>query len=216
MIETFQIALIRKPMSQSITENVLECGIGSLNIGSCRVGNEVVHLVGPANGGRKYVRRYSHGENLPNVVLGYNRGRFPANIVFCHSQECTQDGTKQVKGHRGYPKGPGGICSKEYQQSHQDAIGFTQTSSVVDNEPWEGYADENGKETIVNWDCSLECSVRALNKQNPFTSQTGNRKDKHRTQDELGVTCFSKGKNSPEYLDSGGASRFFKCFGVSE
>ncbi|KKL26002.1 hypothetical protein LCGC14_2399650, partial [marine sediment metagenome] len=56
-----------------------------------------------------------------------------------------------------------------------------------------------------------EESAEMLDEQRPFTSQTGNRKVKHRVQQETMSTPFSRGQDAPEYTDSGGPSRFFYC-----
>lgn len=48
------------------------------------------------------------------------------------------------------------------------------------------------------------------------TSQTGNRRNKNRIQQEAQSTSFTRGKNAPEYIDTGSAARFFKKCVYSE
>jgi len=50
----------------------------------------------------------------------------------------------------------------------------------------------------------------------PESSITGLRKNSNRGQPEMGVTPFSRGKNAPEYTDSGSAARFFYCAKASK
>jgi len=61
-----------------------------------------------------------------------------------------------------------------------------------------------------------EESAHLLDKQKPFTSQTGNRKKKIRVEGELINTPFTRSVAAPEYLDSGGPSRFFYCAKTSK
>ena len=52
---------------------------------------------------------------------------------------------------------------------------------------------------------------RMLDEQSGMTSVTGNRKNKNRVHQIPINTPFTRGQLSPEYSDSGGASRFFYC-----
>ena len=82
--------LFRKPIEKglNIAQNVLKWGTGGLNIDGCRVGTDTVKVVGPADGGRKFARKYDHnGANLPNVTLSEHNGRFPANLIHDGSDE---------------------------------------------------------------------------------------------------------------------------------
>lgn len=79
------IVVARKPLSGTVAANVLEWGVGGLNIDGCRVGTE---------GGT-----YNSREALPSVngiygdglnggkVLELNKGRWPANLIHDGSDE---------------------------------------------------------------------------------------------------------------------------------
>ena len=92
------------------------------------------------------------------------------------------DSVIHCKGKSGFA---GGYESKKYEQS---PTGRYPANLVLDEE-----------------------SAELLDEQRPFTSQTGNRKVKHRVQQETMSTPFSRGQDAPEYTDSGGPSRFFYC-----
>ena len=82
------ITVARKPLAGTVAANVLAHGTGGLNIDGCRVGTETVKVFGPADGGRKFARKYDHnGENLPAVALSEHTGRWPANLIHDGSDE---------------------------------------------------------------------------------------------------------------------------------
>lgn len=83
------ITLARKPLAErTVAANVLEWGTGGVNVDGCRVGTDTVKVVGPADGGRKFARKYDYnGANLPNVTLSEHNGRFPANLIHDGSNE---------------------------------------------------------------------------------------------------------------------------------
>lgn len=88
--------LLRKPLSGTVVQNVLEFG-GGLNIDSCRV-----------------------------LVPSGLTGRYPANMVLNHPAGCYSDGTKDVKviggvGHQSHQGGSGMFAGKRV-----DHLGFTQ------------------------------------------------------------------------------------------
>jgi hypothetical protein len=123
-----------------------------------------------------------HGCGAININATRVDGRWPANFILIHKEDCELKGTKKVKGHKGYPNGPGGIWSKKYQEEHQKDRSLTDVKTVKDNEAWVGHADEDGKETVADWACVESCPVKELQ-------------------------GYKEG-----YNDDGGASRFFKQF----
>lgn len=86
------IVLARKSTGfESTVANVLLHGTGALNIAACRV--EPTGESKPRDGEASQERRYSAGGNdgfaaLPGVRGGDPAGRWPANVVFSHSQSC--------------------------------------------------------------------------------------------------------------------------------
>jgi len=92
----------------------------------------------------------------------------------------------------------------------------------IRNNSWSGQggkSDYTSKGSVGRYPANVildEKAARMLDEATGNTSQTGNRKDKHRIQQEIVNTPFSRGVNAPEYTDSGGASRFFYCAKASK
>jgi site-specific DNA-methyltransferase (adenine-specific) len=185
------IVLARKPLEKglSIAENILKWGVGGINIDATRIGtNENL------NGGAYSENKKSDGEwGTMHEYVGKDyeqpQGRFPANIILTHHPECECIGLKKVKGVEGGTKPVGG----NYKLSENKT-----------NQPYFNYADENGQETIENWDCHEDCPIRILDEQSGV-SKSSNAK---RTRNTLGSFGMPNDE-TPEYNDKGGASRFF-------
>jgi hypothetical protein len=130
-----------------------------LGVEECRI---------PVNVGRPLIERVDRGL-VGNVWEGgvdgslcgsqcagtTSQGRWPANLALSHHPECVCQGTKKVKGHTGYPNGPGGSSCQLSQKG-------TPTNR---KEPWPGYADADGTETVENWTCHPDCPIRLLDEQ---------------------------------------------------
>lgn len=205
------ITILRKPLDGSIAENTLKHGCGAINIDGTRVGSE--DMVSRSMGSLG-VMHDDNWESKP-IEPTVSKGRWPANFILFHKEGCDLKGTKKVKGHKGYPNGPGGIWSKEYQENHQKDRRLTDVKTVKDNEAWVGHADKDGKETVADWDCAEGCPVKELDRQsgrvkgwssqnhNTFSPYQGNSFHNSSTQRQ----GYKEG-----YNDDGGASRFFKQF----
>lgn len=72
------IVLIRKPLIGNVAKNVLEYGVGGLNIEACRIGNEEV-IINRFDDGMK---PFGKGAGHKYTTSKTNKGRWPANI--CH------------------------------------------------------------------------------------------------------------------------------------
>lgn len=76
------ICLARKPLIGTVAENVLQHGVGALNIDGCRVGEGVLRSTG--NG----IRDRDDGYRMQGGVIGGSElGRWPANLVHDGSDE---------------------------------------------------------------------------------------------------------------------------------
>jgi site-specific DNA-methyltransferase (adenine-specific) len=80
------IIVARKPFKGSLVENVIEWGVGGLNIDECRVGNEVITQL------QKDMTKY-HGNKLGaghhtqmTGITTQTIGRFPANTILTYDQ----------------------------------------------------------------------------------------------------------------------------------
>jgi site-specific DNA-methyltransferase (adenine-specific) len=82
------IIVARKPFPGTVAANVLAHGTGGMNIDRCRVGDEI--RVNPAAGNKPGGAAYMmsvHG--MPqNVDSKEAAGRWPANVVLSHGEEC--------------------------------------------------------------------------------------------------------------------------------
>lgn len=81
----------QKPFKGTIADNVLKHGTGGLNIGACRVGSEerLNGAAGNKPGGASY---NMSALGMPQGVAARETiGRWPANVVFSHSESCTED-----------------------------------------------------------------------------------------------------------------------------
>lgn len=80
------IIMARKPFKGSVTENVLQYGVGGINIDECRIdyNGEVPNVGGRAN----YTRGDGYGfKALKEDIQANNLGRFPANVIHDGSEE---------------------------------------------------------------------------------------------------------------------------------
>jgi hypothetical protein len=179
--------LARKPLGMTVEACTARYGTGALNIDACRV------------------------EGTPSTyrerVIDAGLGRWPSNVLLGHPEGCVPTGTRRVKGHAGYPNGPGGSSS----QLSQKGTPTTRTG------PWAGHADADGLETVTAWECEPGCPVRMLDEQ---TGNLGRSAGTQTRGNGFGGGLYEGGGLSDErpvgFGDSGGASRFFAQFNHTE
>lgn len=96
------IIVARKPFKNSLVDNVIEYGVGGINIDECRVETTEINRKGDAttNGNLGW---------KPSTKT-YNDGRFPANTIL------TYDETDFEEVCGGFPNTKSGTISKEYKQ----------------------------------------------------------------------------------------------------
>lgn len=113
------IVLARKPLDGTMVQNVTAWGVGGLAIDACRIGSD-----GLNGGGCEPI----------------DGGRWPANLLFSHSDRCTLLGTEP--GH-GYAR------NRQTDGAHPfgNAAGSEFTSEAV-------------AETVEVWQCAEDCPVR--------------------------------------------------------
>jgi DNA modification methylase len=127
------IVVARKPLSGTVAATVLEHGTGALNIDGCRVGSD---------GGTRGTQFHPESET---------GGRWPANVVLSHSEDCVQVGAQHITGDQrqtGNGRRKGGFGD----------IG----ADRGDGEPNEPVY---GDETVERWACTQKCPVRILDSQ---------------------------------------------------
>jgi site-specific DNA-methyltransferase (adenine-specific) len=197
------IVLARKPLEKglSIAENVLKWGTGGINIDGCRVGEGAKKWETPRGG------IWATDVDAKSELIDNPQGRFPANLILTHHPECECKGIKKVKGITG---GENNIIVDSK---------FGQVSNIP-QKPF-NYADENGEETIQDWDCHQDCPIKIMDEKSGI-SKTGDIKPH---QEKGTGIIYGNGNgffSSRDYRevnfkgDVGGASRFFYCAKASK
>jgi site-specific DNA-methyltransferase (adenine-specific) len=76
------IVVARKPINQTVAENVLQYGTGAINIDATRVGTETITINGQGND------NMFHGNFSGEIDNPTRTGRFPANTLLTHNHDC--------------------------------------------------------------------------------------------------------------------------------
>jgi site-specific DNA-methyltransferase (adenine-specific) len=187
--------LVRKPLDGTVAANVQEHGTGALNIDGCRVGTS------------KNVPHSASTKNLADLECGWglkakedvggrdpNLGRWPANFVLTHSAACKKVGTAEVR------------ANPTWDTPNRE------TESTFTGETVSKVRHGDGEtETVDVFECAPDCPVRLLDEQSGDSSASFRTSRNHQG-GEFGWTAG----NSPGHADSGGASRFFHCFELTE
>lgn len=91
--------LVRKPLVGTVAQNVLEHGVGGINIDACRViirDNENKEKLSARSGGSRGFRKdgYVNGEQDGGLPAGWDAslGRWPANVILTHHHKCKFNG----------------------------------------------------------------------------------------------------------------------------
>lgn len=218
------IVLARKPIERATTtENVLQYGTGGLNIDGCRITCEggspsAKRRESARTSGKAPMQDRTLGADTaaeaeamgrmgrrgdPNVYMaersGERLGRWPANVILSHHDDCRLVGIRDVKTGVAVQRNGGGM-----------SWGTTVYSGV---KPCPPKADvsygEDGVETVERWECVPGCPVAELDRQSG-TRPSG--------ASVSGTEPSSPAKNVygqfdrvpfESYDDLGGASRFF-------
>lgn len=140
----------RRWKSRTYAANALVWGTGGLWVDGCRV------VTGDEFGGG--AKMSSSGHTLGNFEHyehdGFKvatRGRFPPNLLLCHSPGCVKVGTRRVRAHWSQPTRGTMKTGQVYGQYGDKYIG----KQV-------GYADPDGTESQDEWLCEPGCAVEAL------------------------------------------------------
>jgi hypothetical protein len=187
------VIVARKPLIGTVAANVTRYGTGAINVDGCRIGTTDTLAFGSREIGTNGIYspiakdRQTPGQQNP-------QGRWPANVVLSHHEDCVQVGTKRVKSNSAGTAG-----------GNVEHAAFGGGMKNRGNEF--GYADPDGTETVAAWDCHDECPVRLLD------AQSGERKTNpgtYRANGTAGMYGASRKSGMVTSLgDTGGASRFF-------
>lgn len=207
------IVLARKPLEKglSIAENVLKWGTGGINIDGCRVGlpkddPQVKLREGKTIQAKGVNDVYSNGVGKIEGDYFNAKGRFPANLILTHHPECECKGLKKVKG----------MIDKPTNRTETGNTWDEENSGLRKNMPKNsgGFADENGEETIEDWDCHEDCPIRIMDEQSGILkSGAMDSITKGGKFNVYGEMAERRVVNPPS---EGGASRFFYCAKASK
>jgi DNA modification methylase len=198
------IVLARKPLEKglSIAENVIKWGVGGINIDGCRISTNGEKINIGFSGKILDDTNGWNSNNIERTPYDSTQGRFPANVIFSHHEDCVCNGTKKVKG------------SKDGVRKASSEFG--QNSGWNDHENKDtirkGTADENGQEEVEQWDCDEDCPIRILDEQSGVSKSQGGRiGNKNGAYSGIGAIGFTTNhkKGDAGFGDKGGASRFF-------
>jgi len=202
------IVVARKPLAGTVAGNVLEHGTGALNIDGCRIehaNDDDRRSAVPGSPTSVAPLRYGGQNSRPfhesNEAVPYQQssaGRWPANVVLSHTEDCVFVGTRRVASDGHYPRA-----------RPNSSIGGTQFG---------GYAGQEGLEELYTrgearevWECAPDCPVRMLDEQTGETPRGGGIRGRGGAVygSGRGYTADFEVGQSVNYPDSGGASRFF-------
>lgn len=199
------IIVARKPIVGTVANNVLTHGTGALNIDATRVGTKVAHSYpnGPGGKSHHYSSDKRSSEVRPDAWEGSEGGRWPANVILTHHEDCEPAGVKKVKGDN-RPKGKGKRKS-----------GFVDVGSP--NGDGEHCGPVYGDAEVQAWNCHPDCPVRLLDEQTgTLKSGANNKRKKNHETSAMAGTLGMLDREEVSYGDSGGASRFFYCAKVGK
>jgi DNA modification methylase len=200
--------LARKPLDGTVAANVLKWGCGALAIDACRVGYAsdgdmaaaaAAQRLGQGNHGAAVGVFGLHDPGRASASLQpyldkQAAGRWPANVVLSHADECRQVGTRKVKSPNG--------------ASDYTPTGVQGPTSIIRNvKSGAHFGDADGTETVEAWDCVPDCPVAMLDAQSgdrPGMSGGGVHSADYGGGIFGGIDSASTARG-----DSGGASRFF-------
>jgi hypothetical protein len=198
--------LFRQPLEGTVAENVLMHGVGGLNIDGCRVAGQA-----EVPGSRRIYRRFDDKGDKPELEPPpppHPGGRWPTNLLLVHGPRCTRVGEKKARATSIH----GESIAVRRSGVHAEAGGHQTVGRV---QPVRGYADENGTETVVVWECQPDCPVKLLDEQSGDrrSAQGGGNQTGKQGGSAMGFHGLeAQGYKTEVYFDSGGASRFYPQF----
>ena len=197
------IVMARKPLTGTVAANVLEHGTGALNIDATRVGQPDGFGGGAKGAGGNSVYGDLGGYEAGDGFTASTQGRWPANVILGHTEDCEPSGTRKVKSGTAVNRNRG-------DERPMDVAGAPRkVGAKVDVT----YAGADGMETIEAWNCAPGCQVAELDAQSGTSSSKAAAKSRPMQRQDNEVYGKGLGSIGPEntYSDSGGASRFFYC-----
>ena len=195
------ILVCMKKTDGSFADNALKWGIAGINVDAGRIGT--TENCGRPQGTMPHPMDWGNksNENKTFVTEGNPKGRYPANLILQHSPDCVRIGEKKVKGSG---------TSRTFHAAY-DGESTTKFLRGVSH-PGNQHADENGNETIEEWDCSPSCPIRQMN-ESVGIKKSGLLKAGHPYGLGNGQNVYAKlsgATKSDTHADEGHVSRYFK------
>lgn len=157
------IIVARKPLIVTVAANVLAHGVGGINIDGCRVGYQNEGDKRLETRGVHVGKAYQHPggdafkKEVNRVAAVNHQGRWPANVILTHSDDCVETGSREVKGDSRSGIEIGGKRGNGF---------FDVGADSGDPEP---NADVYGNETI--YECVGDCPIKVLDGQSGGASR---------------------------------------------
>lgn len=186
------IFLCRAPRNgMTFADLATEYGTGALWIDGGRIGAVKGDIKSvSAEGGFGHGKAKTYGEGRGIEYKAPDDGRWPANLLLSHHEDCVRVGEVEVEG-----------------RTINRFLDGMKPFGEGDGEPYE--SEQMPPETLERWACVSDCPVRMLDKSAARSSMGGG---VHRSDSEGNrLLFFDKeiGQQSQQYFDSGGPSRFF-------
>jgi site-specific DNA-methyltransferase (adenine-specific) len=185
------IVMARKPLIGTVADNVLEYGVGGLNIDGCRIGYTDDYDKKHQEDIRKGTGTFFGGNGTSKSEQVDMNGRFPANIIF----ECTCE--KVIEGDKGEIK---------YSSGSRDNVNLTHEWGYNDIQRT-NYTDTGNIHTDPNCPCYI-LDQQSGNKKSTKRGAHNNKKTEYTNTYTPSNALYS---DDNTYGDEGGASRFFYC-----
>jgi site-specific DNA-methyltransferase (adenine-specific) len=187
----------RKPFKGTVFRNVEKHGTGAFNIDATRI---ATYSEGPGS------TREAMAGDMDRVEYDGSKGRYPANFILTHTEECEQVGTRKVKTGTAVNRNRSGEKPNEVYGKWAESGGEDAT-----------YAGKDGMEEVSAWVCVEGCPVASLDEQSGERKAGGKVKGHEPSRTGLNDIYGTWGRveNKP-FNDTGGASRFFYCAKASK
>jgi DNA modification methylase len=194
------IVMARKPLIGTVAANVATHGTGALNIGECRISTS-----DDLNGGAYSEDRkpsdsewVAHGGTIHSFAgREYEQpsGRWPANVMLGHHDDCERVGEREVRNRSGSVTGDESSLPTAVVYGARERVPFDAPATVV----------------VEQWECHPDCPVALLDAQSGVSKSSGGQASlgAFRNGDIYGKGRDERESRDPGLGDVGGASRFF-------
>ncbi len=167
------IIVAMKPIKGTYADSAIAHGVAGLNIDECRVG-ESVDTRRPT--GKSLIGTFEQEEKISGTI---NKGRFPANVILTHHDDCKFVGTKEIKNKSG------SVSGNESSKPAKNTYG------KYDRKEFKKHG-ENGIEIIEEYVCHEDCPIRIMDEQSGIKSAGKYKGEGSKSGDKGGASRFFK------------------------